>query len=61
MKSLESELADLIYLDPPFFSNRNYVVIWDDEGEICSFKDRRFVPVPKFQFNFVRDTDHGTW
>ena len=40
MKSLESESVDLIYLDPPFFSNRNYEIIWGDEGEIRSFKDR---------------------
>jgi hypothetical protein len=30
----------LIYLDPPFFSNRNYEVIWGDEGEVRSFQDR---------------------
>jgi DNA modification methylase len=30
----------LIYLDPPFFSNRNYEIIWHDEGEIRSFQDR---------------------
>jgi len=40
MKTLESDSVDLIYLDPPFFSNRNYEVIWGDEGEIRSFKDR---------------------
>jgi len=40
MKTLESESVDLVYLDPPFFSNRNYEVIWGDEGEIRSFKDR---------------------
>ena len=40
MKTLESESVDLIYLDPPFFSNKNYEVIWGDEGEIRSFKDR---------------------
>ena len=40
MKTLESESVDLIYLDPPFFSNRNYEVIWGDEGEIRSFQDR---------------------
>ena len=40
MKTLESESVDLIYLDPPFFSNRNYEVIWGDEGEVRSFKDR---------------------
>jgi len=39
LKSIESETIDLIYLDPPFFSNRNYEVIWGDEGEVRSFKD----------------------
>ncbi len=33
-------MVDLIYLDPPFFSNRNYEVIWGDDGEIRSFQDR---------------------
>jgi DNA modification methylase len=33
-------MIDLVYLDPPFFSNRNYEVIWGDEGEIRSFQDR---------------------
>jgi len=40
LKTLESESVDLIYLDPPFFSNRNYEVIWGDKGEIRSFEDR---------------------
>ncbi|MDR2409972.1 MAG: hypothetical protein LBE13_17925 [Bacteroidales bacterium] len=40
LKTMESETVDLIYLDPPFFSNRNYEVIWGDEGEVRSFKDR---------------------
>jgi DNA modification methylase len=40
LKSLPSESVDLIYIDPPFFSNRNYEVIWGDEGEVRSFKDR---------------------
>lgn len=40
LRKLESESVDLIYLDPPFFSNRNYEVIWGDEGEIRSFQDR---------------------
>ena len=40
LKTLDDESVDLIYLDPPFFSNRNYEVIWGDEGEIRSFKDR---------------------
>jgi DNA modification methylase len=40
LKRLNSESVDLIYLDPPFFSNRNYEVIWGDAGEIRSFQDR---------------------
>ena len=40
MRKIDAESVDLIYLDPPFFSNRNYEVIWGDEGEIRSFKDR---------------------
>ncbi|MDX6627623.1 MAG: hypothetical protein QOE56_2612 [Solirubrobacterales bacterium] len=34
------ECVDLIYLDPPFFSNRKYEVIWGEEAEIRSFVDR---------------------
>jgi DNA modification methylase len=40
LKNFEENSIDLIYLDPPFFSNKNYEVIWGDEGEIRSFKDR---------------------
>ena len=40
LKGIENESVDLIYLDPPFFSNRNYEVIWGDAGEIRSFQDR---------------------
>jgi DNA modification methylase len=37
---LPSESVDLVYLDPPFFSNRKYEVIWGDESEVRSFEDR---------------------
>jgi DNA modification methylase len=40
LKNMDSESVDLIYLDPPFFSNRNYEVIWGDKGEVRSFEDR---------------------
>lgn len=40
LPTIPSDSIDLIYIDPPFFSNRNYEVIWDDEAEIRSFKDR---------------------
>lgn len=37
---LPANSIDLIYLDPPFFSNRHYEVIWGDEAEVRSFEDR---------------------
>jgi DNA modification methylase len=40
LREFPAESVDLIYLDPPFFSNRKYEVIWGDESEIRSFKDR---------------------
>ncbi len=40
LRQLETESVDLIYLDPPFFSNRNYEIIWGDKGEVRSFEDR---------------------
>jgi DNA modification methylase len=40
LAALPAESVDLIYLDPPFFSNRNYEVIWGDEAEVRSFEDR---------------------
>jgi DNA modification methylase len=39
LKTLDAESVDLIYLDPPFFSNRNYEIIWGDENEKRSFQD----------------------
>jgi len=40
LATMEKESIDLIYIDPPFFSNRNYEIIWGDEAEIRSFEDR---------------------
>ena len=40
LKKIETETVDLIYLDPPFFSNRSYEIIWGDKGEVRSFEDR---------------------
>jgi len=40
LATIPSEFVDLIYIDPPFFSNRNYEIIWGDEAEIRSFEDR---------------------
>jgi DNA modification methylase len=40
LSQFPAECVDLCYLDPPFFSNRNYEVIWGDEAEVRSFEDR---------------------
>ena len=37
---IPDESVDLIYLDPPFFSNKHYEVIWNDGAEIRAFEDR---------------------
>ncbi|QYN38693.1 site-specific DNA-methyltransferase [Pseudonocardia sp. DSM 110487] len=39
MTALPTETVDLVYLDPSFFSNRRYEVIWGDEAEVRSFED----------------------
>ena len=40
LPTIESESIDLIYIDPPFFSNKHYEVVFGDEAEIRSFEDR---------------------
>lgn len=40
MRNLPSESIDLIYIDPPFFSNRVYETIWGDKNDTASFNDR---------------------
>lgn len=40
LKELPDESIDLCYIDPPFFSNRNYEVIWGNGYELRSFGDR---------------------
>lgn len=34
------ESVDFIYLDPPFFTNKNYEIIWEDGAELRAFEDR---------------------
>ncbi len=40
LKDIPDESVDLIYIDPPFNSNRNYEVFWGDAGEKRAFNDR---------------------
>ncbi|OGY21940.1 MAG: hypothetical protein A2126_01025 [Candidatus Woykebacteria bacterium GWB1_45_5] len=39
LRTLPAESIDLIYIDPPFFSGRNYNVIWGDTNEVRTFED----------------------
>ena len=39
MRQLPGESIDLIYIDPPFFSGRQYNVIFGDQNELRSFSD----------------------
>jgi site-specific DNA-methyltransferase (adenine-specific) len=40
LKKLPNECVDLIYIDPPFNSNRNYEVFWGETKEKRAFEDR---------------------
>jgi DNA modification methylase len=40
LKKLPDHCVDLIYIDPPFNSNRNYEVFWGETKEKRSFEDR---------------------
>src|SRR6478609_9517185 len=40
LPKLEDQSIDLIYIDPPFNSNRNYEVFWGETKEKRSFEDR---------------------
>ena len=39
LRQMPSESVALIYIDPPFFSNRTYTQIWGDDNEVRSFND----------------------
>ncbi|MDE3268676.1 MAG: DNA methyltransferase [Pseudomonadota bacterium] len=39
MRSLPDESIDLIYIDPPFFSGRNYNCVFGDDDETRTFSD----------------------
>ena len=39
MRQIPSNSIDLIYIDPPFFSGKQYNVMWGDANEMRSFND----------------------
>jgi DNA modification methylase len=40
LAKIPKESVDLIYVDPPFFTHKQYEVVWGDEAEVRSYKDR---------------------
>lgn len=40
MESMPDPFVDLCYIDPPFFSKRNYEVLWGETAERRMFEDR---------------------
>jgi hypothetical protein len=46
LPKLPDNCIDLIYIDPPFNSNRNYEVFWGETKEKRSFDDRTPRPRP---------------
>ena len=40
MSQLPENAVDLIYADPPFFSNKQYEILWGDGYELRAFEDR---------------------
>ena len=49
MRTLPSESIDLIYIDPPFFSGRDYKMIFEDQNEIITFNDIWDGGLPTYQ------------
>ena len=49
MRTLRSESIDLIYIDPPFFSGRNYNMIFQDQNEVMTFEDIWDGGLPTYQ------------
>src|SRR3989344_4674875 len=39
LRSLPSKSIDVIYIDPPFFSGRQYALLWGDDNELRTFSD----------------------
>ena len=40
VSKLPKQSVDLIYIDPPFFTHKQYEIVWRDQAEVRSYKDR---------------------
>ncbi len=51
LSHLPDACVDLIYIDPPFNSNRNYEVFWGETKEKRAFEDRHASILPTITSN----------
>src|SRR4051794_9653418 len=42
MRAMPDECVDLVYIDPPFFSQRDYENIWGDRESVADFETDLF-------------------
>src|SRR2546421_12976638 len=54
LRKLPGACVDLIYIDPPFNSNRNYEVFWGETKEMRAFEDRHASTVADLDFILPR-------
>lgn len=54
LKTIPEGSVDLIYLDPPFSSNKNYTAIWGENGEELTFKDAGWKEGIKGYIHFLK-------
>ena len=59
LKKLPNECVDLIYIDPPFNSNRNYEVFWGETKEKRAFDDRHAEYLPDLKILSGRELISG--
>src|SRR5918994_1868974 len=57
LAKLPDKCIDLIYIDPPFNSNRNYEVFWGEKKEQRAFEDRHESTKAKFRDHVRSKTD----
>jgi DNA modification methylase len=55
---IPDESIDLVYLDPPFNSNRSYNVLFKEEGGKCGFRSYR-TPIPELSAHSFRANPHS--
>ena len=60
LRKLPDGCVDLIYIDPPFNSNRNYEVFWGETKEKRAFEDRHASTQAYIDYMRPRNATLGT-